>query len=123
MNDMDDGDAFGSSYEGHVINRLNVRHKELLTGAYHAKQFVVTRETRRDNRGWPEWMNKAWNKDRDELWSIYPEDYPNSDGTDHIMLRTPNGSQRVEWGDTLCVGDGAWDGIYIEKAATTTPSL
>ena len=123
MNDIDEGDAFEAAYGGRLINRLNVRHKELMTGAYHAKSFTVTRETRRDNRGWPEWMNRAWNKHKDELYALSPENHPNSHGTDHIVLTTPGGRQRVEWGDTLHVGDGAWDGIYIEKAATTTPSL
>jgi len=66
--------------------------------------FQITEETRQDNRDWPEWLNRAWQKENDAEGSVYPVDYPNSDGTDELRVFTLEGIHNVGWGDFIIQG-------------------
>lgn len=66
--------------------------------------FQMTQERRANNIDWPEWLNRAWNEDRTTPGAVYPEQYPNSDGTDHLRIVTLEGDLRVEWGDFIIQG-------------------
>ena len=66
--------------------------------------FQITEETRRDNRDWPEWLNKAWQDDHQTMGSVFPAMYPNSDGTDALMVNTLEGFMVVSWGDWIIRG-------------------
>ena len=66
--------------------------------------FQMTEERRRDNIDWPEWLNKAWNLDEREVGSVYPKDYPESDGTDMLVIRTLEGVMLVNWNDWIIKG-------------------
>ena len=66
--------------------------------------FQITRETRRDNRDWPEWLNRAWNKSFDEAGAVSCADFPNSDGTDPLVIRTLEGVMYVGWDDWIIQG-------------------
>ena len=50
--------------------------------------FQMTGERRQDNSEWPEWLHEAWNKDPGDTYSLDPYDYPNSDGTDKLVIGT-----------------------------------
>ena len=66
--------------------------------------FQMTKERRQDNSEWPNWLNLAWQKDFHENGSLSCEDFPNSDGTDHLQIRTLEGIQRVGWNDFIIQG-------------------
>lgn len=66
--------------------------------------FQLTEETRRDNRDWPEWANYAWNFSKDEVGALYPADFPDSDGTDDLMVNTLEGPIRVSIDDFIIKG-------------------
>lgn len=66
--------------------------------------FQMTKERRQDNSEWPEWLNEAWNKDHGEIGALYPEGYPNSDGSDRLRIQTLEGNQLVSWGDYIIRG-------------------
>lgn len=53
--------------------------------------FQITQKTRSNNIDWPEWLNEAWNKDKNEVGAVYPSKHPNSDGTDELMINTLEG--------------------------------
>lgn len=66
--------------------------------------FQMTEERRRDNSEWPEWLNRAWNEKWDTVGSVSCQDYPHSDGTDHLQIQTLEGVMRVEWNDWIIQG-------------------
>ena len=66
--------------------------------------FQMTEERRRDNRDWPEWLNKAWNFDWYETGAVFCEDFPNSDGTDRLQIQTLEGVHTVNWDDWIIQG-------------------
>ena len=66
--------------------------------------FQITKKTRASNTSWPQWMHQAWNEEAQVEGSLYPADYPNSDGTDRLMVGTLEGSMTVDWGDFLIRG-------------------
>jgi hypothetical protein len=66
--------------------------------------FQMTEERRQNNADWPNWMHKAWNKDITEIGAIYCEKYPNSDGTDNLLVQSLEGVMRVSWGDYIICG-------------------
>lgn len=64
--------------------------------------FQMTQERRRDNRDWPNWLHEAWQKDFPEQGAVRPVDWPNSDGTDQVMISGPGGTQPVvRWNDWI----------------------
>jgi hypothetical protein len=66
--------------------------------------FQMTKERRQDNSEWPEWLNKAWNKDCGEVGAVSCEDYPNSNGTDRLAIKTLEGWMTVSWNDYIIQG-------------------
>lgn len=66
--------------------------------------FQMTEERRADNRDWPRWLHDAWNMKRTELGSCWPSEFPDSDGTDKLMVMSNSGSQLVQWGDYIVLG-------------------
>lgn len=72
--------------------------------------FQMTMERRQDNSEWPEWLNKAWQKDPNEGGSVSPKDWPHSNGEDKLSIRTPKGTMTVEWNDWIIMD--VMGGIY-----------
>jgi hypothetical protein len=66
--------------------------------------FQMTRERREDNREWPEWLNRAWNMELSEPGAVCPEDWPESNGKDRLLICTLEGKMLVEWGDWIIRG-------------------
>ena len=66
--------------------------------------FQITEETRRDNSEWPEWLHKAWQKDFGAIGMVGCQNYPNSDGTDHLIIMTLEGIMCVGWNDYIIQG-------------------
>lgn len=64
----------------------------------------MTRERRMDNSEWPAWLHKAWNEDRGTPGSLSPSEFPNSDGTDKLVIQTLEGQHLVEWNDWIIRG-------------------
>jgi len=65
--------------------------------------FQMTKERRQDNSEWPNWLHLAWNKDFSE-GAVSCEDYPNSDGTDRLVIGTLEGVYIVSWDDYIIQG-------------------
>ena len=66
--------------------------------------FQMTQYRRGDNSEWPNWLNQAWNKDWSEPGAVSCDNWPNSDGTDHLVIRTLEGVYRVSWDDWIIQG-------------------
>lgn len=66
--------------------------------------FQMTLERRQDNKDWPNWLNLAWNKDHSEPGAVFPSKYPDSEGTDELLIYTLEGVHRVEFGDWIIRG-------------------
>jgi len=66
--------------------------------------FQMTIERRQDNSEWPDWLHMAWNKEYEEEGSVSPSEYPNSDGTDRLVITTLEGIHLVSWGDWIIQG-------------------
>jgi len=66
--------------------------------------FQMTKERRLSNAEWPEWLHKAWNKRWPHAGAVSCEAYPNSDGTDRLVIKTLEGTHTVSWGDYIICG-------------------
>lgn len=66
--------------------------------------FQMTQQRRQDNYDWPEWLNLAWQKEHGEPSSVFPEDFPGSDGKDRLVIHTLEGNHVVSWGDYIIQG-------------------
>ena len=66
--------------------------------------FQMTKARRVSNEEWPEWLHRAWNHGFHDVGSLSCVDFPNSDGTDHLQIRTLEGVQLVSWGDWIIQG-------------------
>ena len=66
--------------------------------------FQMTEARRQDNAEWPEWLNVAWNKSQGEPGAVFPVDFPNSDGTDLLVIHTLEGVHLVGFGDWIIQG-------------------
>lgn len=66
--------------------------------------FQMTRERRSDNRDWPEWLNAAWNEAWPTVGAVSCQEYPNSDGTDPLVISTLEGLMTVSWDDWIIRG-------------------
>lgn len=64
--------------------------------------FQMTTERRVNNRDWPNWLHKAWNKEPKELGSIYPTIKGTGDGM--LSIGTLEGEHLVSWGDWIIQG-------------------
>ena len=61
--------------------------------------FQMTQERSKDNRDWPEWMNKAWQLDRETVGSLYRTHAILDDGT--LSIGTLEGPLLVSFGDWI----------------------
>jgi len=66
--------------------------------------FQMTEERRQDNSKWPNWLNKAWNEELGKVGSVWPEDFPNSNGKDKLCIGTLEGIYTVSWNDFIIKG-------------------
>jgi len=66
--------------------------------------FQMTKKRRISNADWPDWLHEAWQKDFHEECSLCCEDFPNSDGTDHLFINTKEGQMLIDWGDWIIKG-------------------
>jgi len=71
--------------------------------------FQMTRERRWDNSEWPEWLNYAWNFERDEVGAVYPtvktepsQAIPSEVNT--LSIQTLEGEHLVSWDDYIIKG-------------------
>ena len=72
--------------------------------AVEIEAFQMTRERRLDNSQWPDWLNEAWNKENNVVGSVYPRDFPESDGNDQLVILTLEGLMVVGWDDYIIRG-------------------
>ena len=66
--------------------------------------FQMTKGRRQDNSEWPNWLNKAWNMNFSEEGAVSSVEYPNSDGTDRLIIHTLEGDHEVGWDDYIIQG-------------------
>jgi hypothetical protein len=66
--------------------------------------FQMTFARRSDNSEWPSWLNEAWNKEMPSEGSVWPYDYPDSEGNDKLCIGTLEGAHVVEWNDWIIQG-------------------
>ena len=66
--------------------------------------FQMTRERRQDNSDWPEWLHRAWCLPNDQAGSLFPEDFPDSDGKDRLKIFTLEGAHLVDFDDWIIKG-------------------
>lgn len=66
--------------------------------------FQMTKDRRSDNSDWPDWLNRAWNKELGEVGYVGCQDFPNSDGTDELFVTTLEGHMRISFGDYIIKG-------------------
>lgn len=65
--------------------------------------FQMTAKTRKDNVDWPNWLNRAWNKEHSEEGAVFPSgDGPK--GSDNLEIFTLEGIHRVDFGDFIIQG-------------------
>lgn len=86
-------------------NPLNVI-MDITTKARNAKgvAFRITKETRWDNSEWPKWLHIAWQKEHDEIGSLYPVSQEGRKGrssSDELYLNTEEGVKKVNLGDYI----------------------
>jgi hypothetical protein len=76
--------------------------------------FQITHEARADNRTWPHWLHRAWNKDKDKLGAVWPS---RGGLRDFLFVRTYQGPQRIAWGDYL-LRNRVDEALYIADKKT-----
>lgn len=91
--------AFG--WAGPPFWRTNVKYRKKPVVI---EAFQMTRKRRLDNSEWPSWLHDAWNEHYSNAGALYPENYPKSDGMDHLMIMTLEGPLRVDWDDWIIRG-------------------
>jgi hypothetical protein len=64
----------------------------------------MTREARASNEHWPRWAHEAWNLSHGKEGSLCPENWPESDGTDPLVIHTLEGILSVNWDDWIIRG-------------------
>lgn len=64
--------------------------------------FQLTKETRFDNRDWPEWMNRAWNNERKTAGALFTTCDATPDGT--LSIGTLEGIHLVSFNDWIIQG-------------------
>ena len=64
--------------------------------------FQLTEKSRIDNSEWPEWMNRAWNDDRNDPGSITP--FAIGEGTGPLLIGTLEGTMTAQYGDWIIRG-------------------
>jgi hypothetical protein len=66
--------------------------------------FQMTKERRQDNAEWPPWLHRAYGKDYPSEGAVWPKDYPDSNGTDKLVIGTKEGVHLVSWDDFIIQG-------------------
>ena len=66
--------------------------------------FQMTRDARASNADWPNWLHEAWMIGPASVGGIYPKNYPDSDGTDSLVIRTLEGAMHVTFDDWIIQG-------------------
>lgn len=66
--------------------------------------FQMTKERRINDSEWPTWLKMASLKNFLEPCAVSSEDYPFSDGTDRLVIKTLEGVHYVSWGDWIIQG-------------------
>lgn len=66
--------------------------------------FQMTRARRADNADWPQWLHEAWQKSFHLQGAVSCKEYPHSDGTDPLVIRTLEGVMDVGWDDYIIRG-------------------
>ncbi len=66
--------------------------------------FQMTRKRREDNFDWPEWLNRAWNGDRDAPGTLQPRFMTSKGGLTDLEVCTLEGKMAVDWGDWIIKG-------------------
>lgn len=64
--------------------------------------FQMTAERRTDNSEWPNWLNQAWQMQREAVGSVYPTEAGTGDGA--LTIGTLEGQMRVNFGDYIIQG-------------------
>lgn len=64
--------------------------------------FQMTRDRRSDNSEWPDWLHEAWNKEDDEVASVFPTIPGTADGV--LSVRTLEGEMSISWDDWIIRG-------------------
>ena len=65
--------------------------------------FQMTEARRMDNSDWPNWLNSAWNKGRDQVGSLQRADMT-AVLPDTLEIVTLEGNHKVSWGDYIIRG-------------------
>ena len=65
--------------------------------------FQMTKERRRDNSEWPNWLHQAWNLDPGEAGALYPTKQASGDTT-LLSIMTLEGEHSVTWDDWIIQG-------------------
>lgn len=66
--------------------------------------FQMTQAHRKDNSEWPLWLHQAWDKERGEVGSLYPQGTLSDDGL--LSVGTLEGRLAVAWDDWITQEDG-----------------
>ena len=66
--------------------------------------FQMTKARRQDNSEWPEWLSNAWNQRHNTPGAVFPKDFPESDGTDELLILTLEGVLLVQFDDWIIQG-------------------
>ena len=64
--------------------------------------FQMTEARRADNREWPDWLNRAWNMERETTGSVFPLEEGTGDGL--LGIASLEGVHLVSWGDWIIQG-------------------
>jgi len=64
--------------------------------------FQMTPARRVSHRDWPEWMNKAWQMERETPGALYPTEKGTETGT--LSIGTLEGQHIVSWWDWIIQG-------------------
>jgi len=64
--------------------------------------FQMTKERRVSNADWPNWMNRAWQLERETPGSLYPTEKGTGEGT--VSIGTLEGQHLVSWRDWIIQG-------------------
>ena len=65
--------------------------------------FQMTEARRMDNSDWPNWLNSAWNEERDQVGSLQRADMT-AVLPDMLEIVTLEGNHKVSWGDYIIRG-------------------
>ncbi len=79
--------------------------------------FQITKASRVNNENWPGWLHEAWNLPQAAPGSLWPRDYPTSNGMEPLRMRDSNGGaiHDLGWGDWI-IKEGQGQLRYCEAA-------